>query len=267
MRQWLSACVTLAGLLAATSVHAGPPISPPRRCAPDAALVGATCVDKYEATVWRIPDATGVNIELVKRVRNGKATAENLMVGGARQLGTASDDYLPCLDNGNGCKDDVYAVSLPGVIPSANITWFQSNIACGNSGKRLPSNAEWQMAVTGSPDLEEADNGTTDCNTGTAEMVVATGSRSGCVSAFGAFDMEGNLTEWVADWVPRSTICGTWSSSRDEQCLTGAATTGEPGALRRGGNFLDGSTAGPLAIVGASPPSEGRIVYGFRCAR
>jgi signal transduction histidine kinase len=43
-------------------------------------------------------------------------------------------------------------------------------------------------------------------------VAVATGSRSSCKSARGAFDMVGNLYEWVADWVPRSTACGTWSA-------------------------------------------------------
>ena len=37
--------------------------------------------------------------------------------------------------------------------------------------------------------------------------------------------------EWVADWVPRSTACGTWgggvSPTGDAQCLGGAATTGD----------------------------------------
>jgi hypothetical protein len=50
--------------------------------------------------------------------------------------------------------------------------------------------------------------------------------------------MVGNLYEWVADWVPRATGCGAWSAgvspTGDDQCLAGAETTGEPGALLRG---------------------------------
>ena len=83
--------------------------------------------------------------------------------------------------------------------------------------------------------------------------------------------MVGNLYEWVADWVPRSTGCGTWSASinptGDDQCLAGAATTGEPGALLRGGAFFSGSLAGPLAVLGSSPPSLPNVGVGFRCAR
>jgi hypothetical protein len=68
--------------------------------------------------------------------------------------------------------------------------------------------------------------------------------------------MVDNVVEWVADWVPRSTACGTWSAgvspTGDDQCLAGAATTGEPGALLRGGYFNNSTLAGPLTVDGSS---------------
>jgi formylglycine-generating enzyme required for sulfatase activity len=83
--------------------------------------------------------------------------------------------------------------------------------------------------------------------------------------------MVGNLSEWVADWVPQSTACGSWSagvsSTGDFQCLAGAATTGEPGALLRGSFFSDGTGAGPLTVSGSFGPSNARNGIGFRCAR
>jgi hypothetical protein len=70
--------------------------------------------------------------------------------------------------------------------------------------------------------------------------------------------------------VPRSTTCGTWSAgvspTGDDQCLAGAATTGEPGALLRGGFFGLGTIAGPLAVLGFAP-SNASQTFGFRCAR
>ncbi len=162
-------------------------------------------------------------------------------------------------DSGQNCADDIYAASLPGVPPSANITWFQAQAACENARKRLPSSAEWQAAVIGTPD-PGLDNGTTDCNTGSVFTAVNTGSRSSCKSARRAFDMVGNVYEWVADWVPRSTACGTWSAgvspTGDLQCLAGAATSGEPGALLRGGSFSSGADAGPLNVNGNNEPSN-----------
>ena len=80
-----------------------------------------------------------------EEIQQGTATAALLAAGGATQLGIGgSDNYAPCADSGQNCTDDVYAVSLPGVRPSANITWFQAQQACTSAGKRLPSNAEWQ---------------------------------------------------------------------------------------------------------------------------
>lgn len=220
--------------------------------------------------MWRVPNPTGANKGLVAQIQQGKATTAKLTAGGATQLGVASDNYAPCANSGQNCTNDIYAVSLPGVTPSAFITWFQAQQACKNARKRLPTNAEWQAAVAGTPD-PGPDNGTTDCNTASVLTAVATGSRSSCVSADGAFDMVGNLYEWVADWMPRSTTCGSWSAgvspTSDDQCLAGAATTGEPGALLWGGYFSSGTGAGPLTVIATVGPSYADVGLGFRCAR
>lgn len=161
----------------------------------------------------------------------------------------------------------VFAVSIPSVHPTACITWFQAEQACAASGKRLLTNQEWQRAAAGTPEGAAGDDGTTQCNTITASDAVNTGSRSACVSSYGVLDMVGNVDEWVADWVPHSTTCGSWSGSSDYQCLAGAATTGEPGALIRGGGFNFGSLAGPFTVNGNNSPSNSNNNIGFRCAR
>ncbi len=227
-------------------------------------------MDKYEASVWRVPGPMTINEGLVKKIERGEATVEDLMAGAATQLGgLAGDNYAPCLDSGQNCTNDIYAISLPAVTPARFITWFQAQQACKNARKRLPTNAEWQAAVAGTPD-PGPDNGTTDCNTGNSASPVA-GSRSSCVSAEGAFDMVGNLWEWVADWVPLSAVCGNWSfgvsPTGDRQCLAEAANTGEPGALLRGGSLFEDSLAGPLAVAGFFEPSSQSSDIGFRCAR
>jgi formylglycine-generating enzyme required for sulfatase activity len=238
------------------------------RCTKDMVKSGSTCIDTYEASVWRVPDPLGTNKRLVRKIKAGRATAALLSAAGATQLGTAGDDYAPCTADGQNCTNDIYAVSLAGVTPSAYITWFQAQQACKNSQKRLPSNAEWQAAVAGTPD-PGPDNGTTDCNTNSAFAAVNTGSRSSCVSADGAFDMVGNLYEWVADWVPASTVCPGWGGfSNDQMCLSGASTTANgPGALLRGGAFNNGTVAGPFAVIGSLLASDSNNNVGFRCAR
>jgi len=251
----------------ASAAAAGIPTFPLRRCEPDAVVAGTLCLDRYEASVWRVPNPTTTNAALVRKIQLGKATEADLTAGAATQLGTVSDDYAPCANNGQNCANDIYAVSLPSVIPAAHITWFQAQEACANAGKRLPTSVEWQVGANGTPD-PGLDNRTTDCDSA-SNIVSRTGSRSTCVSACGAFDMVGNLEEWVADWVPLSTGCSNWGSfSNDRMCLSGASTAvGGPGALMRGGSFVDGTNAGPLTVLGARRTPVTFSFIGFRCAR
>ena len=239
-----------------------------KRCPADSVVSGTVCMDAFEASVWRVPADLPAHHSLVKLIQQGTATAAVLSAGGATQQGITDDNYSPCHDRGQDCND-LYAVSLPGVIPSSRITWFQAAAACKNSRKRLPTNAEWQAAVAGTPD-PGPDDGSTTCKT-TGASAVATGSRSACVSSDGEFDMVGNVYEWVADWTVRSGACGSWSATisptADQQCLSGAAAGSEPGALSRGGNYTLGAGAGPFAILGLLPPSFAANGYGFRCAR
>ena len=257
-------------VLSSAAVAAGPPSAPLTKCPIDSVVSGSGCMDKYEASVWRVPDATTTNRGLVAKIRQGKATIADLTARGANQLGTTADDYAPCADSGQNCTDDIFALSLPGVLPSGFVTWFQAQEACANAGKRLPSNAEWQAAVAGTPD-PGPDDGMTACNTIATMSATPTGSRSKCVSSVGAFDMVGNMFEWVADMVPRSTGLGTWnaevSPTGDLQFLAGASTVGEPGPLVRGGLFVSGMNAGPLEVDGAIRAGFVLNGIGFRCAR
>jgi len=257
-----------AGLLLLASAAGAQGAKPLAKCAVDAVVSGTVCMDKYEASVWRVTDPAVEDASLVKKIQQGKATHEDLLEA-AEQLGNG-DDYGACTDEGQSCAD-IFAVSLAGVPPSANTTWFQAQQACKNSRKRLPTSAEWQAAVAGTPDAG-ADNPPTTCNTASAMTKVSAGSRSACVSFDRAFDMVGNLREWVADWVPRSTTCGDWPnaiSATDDQCLAGASSDpiDEPGALLRGGDFSDGTAAGPFAVDGRFSPSDASFEIGFRCVR
>jgi hypothetical protein len=237
-------------------------------CAPDAVVAGTICLDKYEASVWRVPNPANANASVVAKILHGSANRGDLTAAGASSLGASGDDYAPCADDGQSGCGDIYAVSIPSVVPAAFATWFQAQEACANSGKRLPTNAEWQSAASGTPD-PGPDNGTTDCNTASGALP-RTGERARCVSSRGAFDMVGGVAEWTAEWLPAETACPGWASfSNDEMCLAGAsATSPSPVSPTRGGAFasLGGTNAGPFAIHPFAPFHSASFI-GFRCAR
>ena len=239
-------------------------------CAPDSVPSGTVCLDAYEASVWQVP---ATQKTLISKIQKGLVTLANLTSAGAIQLGLASGDLAAagCPATGNGCVN-VYAVSIPGVTPAAFITWFQAAAAARNSLKRLPTNQEWQVAALGTPDTGGADNGTTTCNTdNTVPGVALTGSRSGCVSDVGAFDMVGNVWEWVADWGDPANGCTLWSATfgSDISCVGGPGSgySNLPGALFRGGGWSDGTFAGVFAVVALDGPSRSDDFIGFRGAR
>jgi len=240
----------------------------PTSCPADSVLVGTTCVDTYEASVWEIPPG---NTALIEAVKNGTATLADLQAGGF-QRGATGDDYT-CNNNGNDCTD-LYAASVPGVTPSARLTWFQAQQFCRAAGKRLLTNAEWQSAAAGTPD-PGTDNESTDCNISVPEAVTNTGSRSNCVSNAGAFDMVGNLREWVGDWMQsNSDSDGGADSSANYggDSIFGIdeafpQTDRMPAALLRGGNFSAGESSGVFALWALDAPSGSNVDFGFRCAR
>jgi formylglycine-generating enzyme required for sulfatase activity len=243
------------------------------KCPPDAVQVGTVCVDKYEASVWSVPANADA---LLKKVRKGRATAGDLIAHGAVHLGAAgigTCDPQPYDDagfpqSGNWTRP-LYALSVAGVLPSACVSWYQAANACRLAGKRLLTNEEWQVAASGTPD-RDVDDQDTDCNTGGAVGPTATGSREACVSSWGTYDMVGNLDEWIAEWVPRSTgTCPLWpGDSGDFMCMDGVdSNANEPGALFRGGLWFNGTQAGVFAIGGHVPPSRQVRDFGFRCVR
>ncbi len=135
------------------------------------------------------------------------------------------NDYAAagCQSGGSGCAS-VYAASVPGVVPSRFITWYQAVAVARNAGKRLATNVEWQAAATGSPAGAPCIASGAPGLTGTA----------GCVSDAGAFDMTGNVSELTADSVPTASQVGPAACSLPPFCIMErdgpGAAAGSPGA-------------------------------------
>jgi hypothetical protein len=156
-RLLVSAIGIIVGLLATTPAHAAD-------CPKDSVRAGTVCIDKYEASVWLIqPQGNALSKDqqnVVDSIRNGSVTLTELNKVGAVQLGLLGGPQLTpyCPLTGNECTS-VYAVSIAGIQPSGNVTWFQAAAAARNSFKRLPTNAEWTAAAFGTPD-----DPSTNCN-------------------------------------------------------------------------------------------------------
>ena len=153
LRRTLLAAVALAAVAAPAGAT----------CSPDSVQSGPACIDKYEASVWKLPAG---NAALKQKVLDGTVTLADLQNAGAVQHGclagqTAYPASFP--QNGNWTKKR-YAVSVPGVLPSTCISWFQAEQACAISGKRLLTNQEWQRAAAGTPDSGVDDGSTLSVN-------------------------------------------------------------------------------------------------------
>lgn len=83
--------------------------------------------------------------------------------------------------------------------PWVNIPLSQAMELCARAGKHLTKNAEWYRAALGTPDEYTIETSASACvlgRVGTNHGEV-TGGHSACISSSGAYDMVGNVWEWV----------------------------------------------------------------------
>jgi sulfatase modifying factor 1 len=120
------------------------------------------------------------------------------------------------------CIDQYEYPNQPGAMPHVGMTWERAKAKCEADSKRLCTSSEWTLACEG-PELTPYPDGYTrgTCNQdrpyifpdNAAFRNPATrpreierlrqshpsGARLGCVSHYGAFDMTGNVDEWVVN--------------------------------------------------------------------
>lgn len=180
-----------------------------------------------------------------------------------------------------------FGVSAEGKQPWTNIARHQAELACSNAGKRLPTNKEWYLASLGTPDARgNVERG--DCNV-SSRTLYNTGSLEKCVSSSGAYDMVGNVWEWVDETVTDGEVFG--KDLPDEGYITSIDSNGVPietdfdlpnlnfnedylwvdregtRGIIRGGYYGSGTDAGQYTLNAITPPSFAGVAVGFRCAQ
>ena len=110
-----------------------------------------------------------------------------------------------------------------------SITFLDAVSSCRQLGKRLCKADEWEYACAGPKRLRYPYGGTLiegRCNFGIGAGKEAAGSRPGCVSPFGIFDMTGNVTEWTENRAATGNEArqfisgGNWGLGADESTCT-----------------------------------------------
>jgi len=157
--------------------------------------------------------------------------------------------------------------------PVVNVPWLEASHFCTWRGKRLPTEAEWELAAGWDmarsakllwPWGNESAQGPVNVGDSSLGKAAAVGSMTGDQSPLGLLDMGGNVSEWVFDWYKVD-----YYSVADETNPIGPTNRRGEGTGRvvRGGSFADSLEQARIANRGNQAAEYGYPTVGFRCVK
>ena len=189
--------------------------------------------------------------------------------------GFSSNRVLESLDNGNFLQHwkTRNAENAKPNHPVVNVNWYVAVAFCGWVRKRLPSEAEWELAARGGRDtlfpwgdeLPDETRANFADNVGTTTPVEAYPR-----NAFGLYDMAGNVWQFLADdWTeyPNHAVIGTPQHVNQEQLGRYVIHPNAARKVIRGGSYAGAPINLWVEYRDSHPANGSRDFVGFRCAK